>query len=432
MMQQEWAELDNTIRTWWDGDMRTAQEKDICASGPDWTMSQTIANIGGKKADDTPASTDEPTLLFLPFPFSPAAGNQGAYPEMFAWDTFFINCAMLAHGRFDLVRDQILNQLFMILRHGWVLNANRSYFLTRSQPPLHPESIWRYYQATGDIDILFLAYPLLRREYQGYWLAEHHQTPTGLATNRDLGDPNLRNELASLAETGLDFCACFGEDIRQCVPIATNCQLVRYAQVLSQIATVLKLDDEASAWQRDADERSERIRKFCWNEQEGFFFEYNYSQERQIPVWSLCAYWTLWAGVATSQQASCLAENLKRFEHEYGIAFTDKLYASPFAEFRTLQWSYPYNWPPLAIMAVEALDKGGFQTEARRVGQKFLGLMLRQYEKTGKLWEKYIVVPGQAEQSPERYDTPPFHGWASAAVVLIGRTIGLSEDAERG
>ena len=59
-----------------------------------------------------------------------------------------------------------------------------------------------------------------------------------------------------------------------------------------------------------------------------------------------------------AQQASCLAENLKSFEQEYGIAFTDKLYPSPFPEFSTLQWSYPYNWPPLAIMTVEALDKG--------------------------------------------------------------------------
>jgi alpha,alpha-trehalase len=55
---------------------------------------------------------------------------------MFGWDNFFINCGMLAHGRYDLVHGQLLNHLFMIMRHGMVLNANRTYFLTRSQPPL--------------------------------------------------------------------------------------------------------------------------------------------------------------------------------------------------------------------------------------------------------------------------------------------------------
>ena len=260
-LQARWQALDETIRTWWDGDMRTATEKDVCANEIDWTWVETIETISGRRPDP-PA--DNRTLLYLPFPFSPAGGNPGAYPEMFGWDTFFINLGMLAHGRHDLVRGQILNHLFMILRYGMVLNANRTYFTTRSQPPLHAESVWRYYQATQDRELLFLAYGLLTREYRTYWNAEHHSTPTGLATNRDLGDPYLRPELASIAEAGLDFSPCFGPDIRQCVPISTNSQLVRYARVLSAIAGELGLAQEATEWTQEANRRAQKIRDLCW------------------------------------------------------------------------------------------------------------------------------------------------------------------------
>ncbi len=417
-----WRSLDNDIRGWWDGDMRTAQEKDIIASGTDWTWTETIAAISGRTPEQ---SADEKTLLFLPFPFSPAAGNQGAFPEMFAWDSYFINLGLLAHGRFELVRGLLLNQLFMIMRYGKVLNANRTYFLTRSQPPLHPDAIWRYYQATGDRDMLMLAYPLLKQEYRGHWCGAEHSTPTGLTTNSDLHDPYLRSELASEAEAGLDFCPLFEGDIRRCIPLATNAQLVRYAEVLALIATELGFTEEVAAWVKDSADRVERIRELCWNEAAGFFFEYNHIEQRQLPIWSLCAYWTLWANIATAEQASRMIGNLARFEYDNGLTFTDKIYPSPFPEFPVLQWSYPYCWPPLMTMTVVALAKYGYQDDALRVGRKYLGWMLRQYENTGKLWEKYVVVPGLAEEAIERYGTAAFHGWASASAVVIGRAIGL-------
>lgn len=417
-----WRRLDDDIRGWWDGDMRTAQEQDISASGLDWTWIETIATISGRKPEQPP---DEKTLLFLPFPFSPAAGNQGAFPEMFAWDSYFINLGLLAHGRLDLVRGLLLNQLFMIMRFGKVLNANRTYFLTRSQPPLHPDAIWQYYRASGDRDLLLLAYPLLRQEYHGYWGNAEHATPTGLTTNCDIHDPYIRAELASEAEAGLDFCPLFEGDIRRCVPLATNAQLVRYAQVLALIASELGFVDEAASWSSEAALRAERIRALCWNEQEGFFFEYNYVEQRPIPVWSLCAYWMLWSGVATEEQAGRLVGNLSRFEHDYGLTFTDRIYPSPFPEFPVLQWSYPYCWPPLITMTVVALAKSGYADDAARVGGKYLGWMLKQYEATGKLWEKYVVVPGLAEEAIERYGTAAFHGWASGSAAVIGRAIGL-------
>lgn len=421
-LKDRWRKLDHAIREGWDADMRTARERDICESGVDWTWTETISKISGRRPE--PRDSSE-TLLFLPFPFRPGAGH-GAFPEMFAWDTYFVNLGLLAHERYDLVRGMLLNQLFMIMRHGKVLNGNRSYFTTRSQPPLHADAIWRYYEATGDRDLLMIAYPLLCQEYRLHWLDSDHSTPTGLATHNDTKDTYLRPELASEAESGLDFCPMFDGDIRKCVPIALNAQLVRYCEVLGRIAVKLGLTREAGEWIEAAQVRSQRIRDLCWSESQGFFFEYDFVRDRQIAVWSLCAYWAVWAGVATEGQTRQLAEHLPRFQQERGLTVTDRLYPSPHPEFPALQWAYPYCWPPLVMMVVEAFDGSAASTLVRDIGINYLDWVVRRYEETGTVWEKYLAVPDTTERS-ERYDTVSFYGWSCASVVQIGRFLGLDQ-----
>ena len=389
--------LDAAIRTWWDDDIHSAFEEDVRA--------------------DT-----DGTLLFLPFPYITAGGSERAFPEMYGWDTFFINLALLAHGRPELVKNHMLNQLHQIERFGMMLNGNRSFYRTRSQPPLLAEGVRRYVTQTADYALLMRAYPLLVREYENYWCAAHHTTPIGLATNRDIGEtehPRLHAE----SETGLDFFAGFDGDVGHCVPLITNCILVGYARTLAWAAGELGRTEDAWRWNGLAEERAALIQQHCWDEMQGFFFEYNFVKRHQVPIWSLCAYWAMWAGVTTPEQNARLVSNLARFEHAYGLAMTDRNYGSPHPEFAWVQWSFPAGWPPFQIMVVEALDRAGFHADADRVAAKFIALQLRLFGQTGKLWEKYNVVEGSLQFPHERYAVPPLHGWSSAAVVLLGRRV---------
>lgn len=397
LSRERWQVLDRAIQTWWDGDLHTAHEQDLI-------------NDASR------------TLLFLPSLYSSAGGSEAIFPEMYAWDTYFINLGLLAHGRTDIVRHHILNYLFAIQRWGFMPNGNRTYYLTRSQTPVFHDSIWRYYQATGERDILYLAYPYLKQEYTAYWNAPHHQTPTGLATNCDLGDPGIDARLAAIAETGLDFTALFGPDVRQCNPLITNCALVRYARTLAALAQELGVQDEAEQWRAEAERRGQLIQQYCWNEEQGFFFDYNVVEQRQQPFWSLCAYWTLWAGVATQEQAAKLVSHLHKFEHQHGLSFTDQLYPSPLEQFTWVQWGYPSGWPPMHIITVAGLADYGYSADARRIAEKYVALMVQLYEQNGFLYEKYNVVDGNVDLPFERqHETPPFHGWSSAAAVVLGR-----------
>jgi alpha,alpha-trehalase len=421
--REAWEQLDATIRGWWDSDLSRATEKEV--------------------RQDTAGQ-----LLFLPFPYIGPTGPDRVFSFMFAWDTDFVNRALIAHERMDLVRNHIRNYLFMIDRFGYMPNANVMGVATRSQTPLAADTLWRYFLATKDRDLLHEAYPRLKRNYREYWTAEHHQTPIGLATNRDLGDRGLTPELASEAEVGLDWTPIYGSDVRRCVPLLTNSALVRFARALSKIATSIGIADEARLFAQEARHRTELMRRYCWNESSGYFLEYDYVAGKQLPYISDSAFWALWAGVPTRAQARRLVGNLNRLEQAFGISSTDKAYpltqperfyipcavapegkslsatdAGAVGGHNPFQWMYPAGWAPAHLICVEGLDAYGYSTEAQRIAAKFLSMLLDRYRETGRLWEKYNVVDGTVVLPNARCGNIWMHGWTAAAAALLGRRV---------
>ncbi|HEV2964335.1 MAG TPA: trehalase family glycosidase, partial [Candidatus Angelobacter sp.] len=71
----------------------------------------------------------------------------GRFNEMYGWDSYFIILGLLRAGRIDLARDMVENFFFEIQHYGTVLNANRTYYLTRSQPPFLTSMILAVYDA---------------------------------------------------------------------------------------------------------------------------------------------------------------------------------------------------------------------------------------------------------------------------------------------
>ncbi len=59
----------------------------------------------------------------------------GRFNEMYGWDSYFISLGLLESGLWDRARDMAEHQAYQIVHYGKVLNANRTYYLTRSQPP---------------------------------------------------------------------------------------------------------------------------------------------------------------------------------------------------------------------------------------------------------------------------------------------------------
>jgi alpha,alpha-trehalase len=422
----QWARLDSSIASGWQDYISVATEDSI-------------------------RNDKDGALLFLPFPYVSPMAPGSVYRFMFGWDNDFVSRALIAQDQATQAKYHLMNYASMIDRFGYMPNANAQALATRSQTPLVADTAWRYFVATNDREFLDQIYSRLKRNYRDYWCAPHHQTPTGLATNWDSGDKELAPRLAAEAETGLDWTPIYGGDVRRCVPLITNCALVRYANRLSNIASALGQTQEAKGFADDADRRSTLIRHFCWSEQEACFLEYDYVAKQQLPYVSDCALWTLWAGVATRGQAKHLVEKLlPRLEQQFGISSTDRTYPVPEREEDygpreqmtpdgmswvglgkkqpvggpvPLQWMYPAGWAPSHMIAIEGFDAYGYVEVATRVAGKFLRLMLDQNAKTGHLWEKYNVVTGSVTVPNSRYGNLWMYGWTAAAVAILGRRL---------
>jgi alpha,alpha-trehalase len=89
-----------------------------------------------------------------------------------------------------------------------------------------------------------------------------------------------------------------------------------------------------------------------------------------------------------------------------------------------VQWGYPAGWAPLHLITVAGLDAYGHHEEARRVAEKFVSLLIKVFQETENLYEKYNVVDGNVQLPKERSEVvPALHGWTSAAAVILGRRV---------
>ena len=87
-----------------------------------------------------------------------------------------------------------------------------------------------------------------------------------------------------------------------------------------------------------------------------------------------------------------------------------------------MQWDYPHVWPPLQLISIKALLRYGFDDEAQRVARKYLNVAELNFEKYGRLWEKYDGVVGEISQTKE-YETPPLMGWSAATYIFCDKII---------
>ncbi len=117
----------------------------------------------------------------------------GRFNEMYGWDSYFIILGLLRDGRVELARGMVDNFFFEIENYGAVLNANRTYYLTRSQPPFLSSmvmAVHRAQKATGQDDRAWLetAYTYVKRDHAMWTRAPHLAGATGLSRYYDFGE----------------------------------------------------------------------------------------------------------------------------------------------------------------------------------------------------------------------------------------------------
>jgi len=151
----------------------------------------------------------------------------------------------------------------------------------------------------------------------------------------------------------------------------------------------------SAEWFERAEWRRGIIDEYCWNESKGLYFDYDTVQEKQSLYESVTAFWTLWAGCASEEQAwKLLSHSLKKFEVLGGlVSGTEESRGKISLDRPNRQWDYPYAWPPHQIMAWVGLERYGYLEEAQRLAYRFLYMMTTAFvDFNGVVPEKFDAV----------------------------------------
>lgn len=360
------------------------------------------------------------TLIGLPNAYLvPAydADSTFTFDEMYYWDSYFMVQGMLADEKNKKLVMGILDNMFHLIdTYGMVPNGNKTFLLAHSQPPLLTSFIFDVYSAYGmDKRWLEQAIKYAKREYQTVWMGEkkphEHQVHKGLSRYYDI---NVVHDLAE-AESGWDMTSRFNRRCLDYLPIDLNAYLYKYEMDFAEAAKLLNTPAEVKKWQAAARRRKKVINELMWNGRRNSFFDYDYKKGARSQVSSLAAYTTLWAGLASKQQAKKLVKNLSRFEMKGGLATTEDPALQLVVPSKVpLQWVYPNGWAPLHFFVVYGLQRYGYDKEAARIVQKWLKTNLDWFNSHKVFLEKYNVVDPTKEPVEGLYPSQTGFGWTNA------------------
>jgi alpha,alpha-trehalase len=109
----------------------------------------------------------------------------GRFNEMYGWDSYFEALGLIEDDRLDLAKGMVDNFIYEIEHYGMILNGNRTYYLTRSQPPfLTSMALAVYEKMDGSVEAREWLKGALRaaiKEYRTVWAGADRMTETGLS-----------------------------------------------------------------------------------------------------------------------------------------------------------------------------------------------------------------------------------------------------------
>jgi alpha,alpha-trehalase len=219
-----------------------------------------------------------------------------------------------------------------------------------------------------------------------------------------------------MRESGFDPSFRFGPysgSTHHFAPVCLNSLLYREEQDLAEMASLLGRADESATWKRRAESRKAAMNKYFWNAQAGMFFDYDFLHDRQSNYYYATAFYPLWAGLATQEQAQAVEHNLSLFEHEGGIAMSDRITG--------MQWDLPYGWAPLQLLPVEGLRRYGFNADADRISQEFVSDVYDNFKRDQTIREKYNVITRstQAAVSAGYKTNVVGFGWTNGVTLVL-------------
>jgi alpha,alpha-trehalase len=390
------------------------------------------------------------TLIPLPFPYIVPGGR---FREIYYWDSYFTMLGLQVSRRIDMIENMVANFAFLINTFGFIPNANRTYYLGRSQPPFFVLMVELLAEEKGEA-VLLKYRPQLEKEYK-WWMKGSRSTgasnshahvllmPDGSFMNRYWDDHEIPRpeayiedvrlaeastnphsvvyrHLRAAAESGWDFCSRWFKDpmhmeticTTDLAPVDLNCLLLHIEETLLKIYSLQNETMLVGSFREKCAHRRHAIQTYCWNEETGFYFDYNHTEKNQTGIYTLAAVFPLFFSVATKEQAQRVAAvTEQKFLHEGGLVTTLSATGQ--------QWDAPNGWAPLQWVAYKGFMNYGHTALAAQIRDRWMRLNESVYARTGKMMEKYNVMDPTIKAGGGEYPNQDGFGWTNGVYLKM-------------
>jgi alpha,alpha-trehalase len=399
------------------------------------------------------------SLIPLPHPYIVPGGRFG---EIYYWDSYFTMLGLVVSGKNEMLENMVNNFSYLIDRLGYIPNGNRTYFIGRSQPPFYSLMVKLLSGIKGN-EILRAYLPALEKEYvfwmkgadqltkekpalfhtvrmpdgeilNRYWDENNTPRPESLREDVELSqhaaeEPRiLFRHLRAGAESGWDYSSRWFKEghsfasihTTDIVPVDLNCLIFQLEQTLAEVYQLNGEIDKAKQYHALAEKRKEAIEKYCWNEDRGFYFDFDVEERRQKKSKTLAGVFPLFFKIATDAQTKQVADIIENeFLRPGGLVTT--------LETTGQQWDAPNGWAPLQWTTITGLENYGFSKLAKTAARRWLQLNTDVFRRTGKLMEKYNVVDTGLEAGGGEYPGQDGFGWTNGVFLALNKKYGSAD-----
>ena len=384
------------------------------------------------------------SLIALPFSYIVPGGR---FREIYYWDSYFTMLGLAESGHWNIIENMVENFAFLVEQYGHIPNGNRTYFLSRSQPPFFSSMI-ELLASHKNNSVYAVHQSALQKEYD-YWMDESDETqhvvkmPDGSFLNRyyDMADgPRqesyredsklsdeqkgdvtlLYRNLRAACESGWDFSSRWfadGEnfytiDTTNIIPVDLNCLLFHLETSLALSYRQTENIIYADLYAKKASMRRDAINKYFYNQDDGWYYDFNISKKSLNDQKTLAGIIPFFFNVAPAAYITKAAAIIRNeFLQPGGVVTTLKETEQ--------QWDWPNGWAPLQWMAIRGLDNYGEKELATEIARRWAQLNIKVYRNTGKLMEKYNVVDTNITAGGGEYPSQDGFGWNNGVLLKI-------------
>jgi alpha,alpha-trehalase len=399
-----------------------------------------------KRSADKPVEGS--SLIPLPHPYIVPGGR---FREVFYWDSYFTMLGLAESNEWATIENMIDNFAFLIHSFGFIPNGNRSYFLSRSQPPYFSCMIELLAAHKGD-EVYNEYLPALQKEHD-YWMDKTHATKHVVKINdavlnryydqldkarqesywqdetlcEEVEDAALLyRDLRAACESGWDFSGRWFKDGKtfitiqtvNLIPVDLNCLLYHLESSLAKAYVLTNDTKNAEDFSAKASARKNAINQYFYDAEDGWYYDYNISEQKLSSQKTIAGITPFFFNIPPHDH---IEKAVKFFEENFfkdGGAVTTLINTEQ-------QWDWPNGWAPLQWITIKALDNYGEKGLAQELAHRWAMLNIKVYRNTGKLMEKYNVIDTNLIAGGGEYPSQDGFGWTNGVLLKILKTYPL-------